>query len=129
MKHVSRSLCDSNLQGTNKRNDKESRWESFLVCSTNFSPFFLIFLIFRMSSTNRHHIILFYWTWSTNCIYPLVRKKCIVFPGDRRFEIIWSDSQFSYHIGINDYTKFYAWLEFISCRNENQWKYFIQTSL
>ena len=41
MKHVSRSLCDSNLQGTNKRNDKESRWESFLVCSTNFSSFFL----------------------------------------------------------------------------------------
>ena len=40
MKHVSRSLCDSNLQGTNKRNDKESRWESFLVCSTNFSSFF-----------------------------------------------------------------------------------------
>ena len=69
--------------------------------------FFFFFSIFRMTSTNRHHIILFYWTWRTNCIYPLVRKKCIVFPGDRRFEIIWSDSQFSYHIGINDYTKFY----------------------
>ena len=106
----SRSLCDSNLQGTNKRNDKESRWESFLLCSTNFSSFFLFFSIFRMTSTNRHHIILFYWTWRTNCIYPLVRKKCIVFPGDRRFKLIWSDSQFSYHIGINDYTKFYALL-------------------
>ena len=108
MKHVSRSLCDSNLQGTNKRNDKESRWETFLLCSTNFSSFFLFFSIFRMTSTNRHHIILFYWTWRTNCIYPLVRKKCIVFPGDRRFKRIWSDSQFSYHIGINDYTKLYA---------------------
>ena len=71
--------------------------------------FFFFFSIFRMTSTNRHHIILFYWTWRTNCIYPLVRKKCIVFPGDRRFKRIWSDSQFSYHIGINDYTKFYAY--------------------
>ena len=75
----SRSLCDSNLQGTNKRNDKESRWESFLLCSTNFSSFFLFFSIFRMTSTNRHHIILFYWTWRTNCIYPLVRKRVLFF--------------------------------------------------
>ena len=114
----SRSLCDSNLQGTNKRNDKESRWESFLLCSTNFSSFFLFFSIFRMTSTNRHHIILFYWTWRTNCIYPLVRKKSIVFPDDRRFELLWSDSKFSYHISIKEYTKFFA---YIVCLDLNLW--------
>ena len=41
--------------------------------------FFFFFSIFRMTSTNRHHIILFYWTWRTNCIYPLVRKRVLFF--------------------------------------------------
>ena len=137
MKHVSRSLCDSNLQGTNKRNDKESRWESFLLCSTNFSSFFLFFSIFRMTSTNRHHIILFYWTWRTNCIYPPVRKKSIVFPDDRRFELLWSDSKFSYHISIKEYTKFFAYntyvyrmprLESINSSKENEWNFLFKHS-
>lgn len=72
----------------------------------------------RMTSTNRHHIILFHWTWRMNCIYPPVRKKSIVFPNDKRFELLWSDSKFSYHISIKEYTKFFA---YIVCLDLNLW--------
>ena len=131
----SRSLCDSNLQGTNKRNDKESRWESFLVCSTNFSSFFLFFSIFRMTSTNRHHIILFYWTWRTNCIYPLVRKRVLFFQmteGLNYFGVIASFRIISVLRNIQNSSHIIyrmPRLESMNSSKENEWNYFIQTFL
>ena len=114
----SRSLCDSNLQGTNKRNDKESRWESFLLCSTNFSSFFLFFLNFQndFNKQTSHHPLLLNMTHEL--YLSACPKKCIVFPDDRRFELLWSDSKFSYHISIKEYTKFYA---YIVCLDLNLW--------
>ena len=131
----SRSLCDSNLQGTNKRNDKESRWESFLLCSTNFSSFFLFFSIFRMTSTNRHHIILFYWTWRTNCIYPLVRKRVLFFQmteGLNYFGVIASFRIISVLRNIQNSSHIIyrmPRLESMNSSKENEWNYLMQTFL
>ena len=54
-------------------------------------------------------------------------KKSIVFPDDRRFELLWSDSKFSYHISIKEYTKFFAYyiyrmprLESMNSSKENE---------
>ena len=41
-------------------------------------------------------------------------KKSIVFPDDRRFELLWSDSKFSYHISIKEYTKFFEYNTYVN---------------